>query len=516
MSSSQGLKHGVALKGNTYKIERVLGHGTFGITYLATAKFITTGSLGQMAVEAKVAVKEFFMDKVNSRGIDGSSVEGSSAGVCASYRKKFRKEAENLAKLSHPNIVKVFDVFDENSTTYYVMEFIEGQDLDAYIKQQGGLTEEQAVSITKKVGMALAYMHSRNMLHLDVKPKNIMRKTDGEYYLIDFGLSKQYTEAGEPESSTTIGLGTPGYAPIEQAGYKQDGTFPAVLDVYALGATMFKMLTGKTPPESTYILNEGFPMADLAARGVSRETCAVVKKAMSPIKKDRYQQVKAFINDLKGQGTDVDDVTVVGTVQNPEPPQDWPQSDPRQEPDSEPVHGGSSKSLRILLWIVGSIVALFVIFAVIGSYSDDSGGYNTFDESLADTLAYDVDTVPYAVDMYWDSPLGKAVYTGEVGPDSIEGSDKWLPNGKGVATILEGQYAGSIYDGEFNWGVMEGETKYTLKNGDTFVGTFRHNQYWEGRYTRSSGEYFSGRFKKEQPSSGTWYDKNGNELYVVK
>lgn len=111
------------------------------------------------------------MSEVNSRRSDGSSVEGSSGSVFANYRKKFKKEAENLSKLSLSNIVKVVDVFDENNTTYYVMEFIEGKNLDDYIKQKGSLPEPEAISIIKEVGNALEYMHSRKMLHLDIKPK---------------------------------------------------------------------------------------------------------------------------------------------------------------------------------------------------------------------------------------------------------------------------------------------------------------------------------------------------------
>lgn len=239
---SQGLKSGQTLKNGTYRIEKVLGQGSFGITYLAKASFTTHGKLGAMNVEAQVAIKEFFMDEVNSRHGDGSAVEGSTGSVFTNYRKKFRREAENLSKLEHPNIVHVFDVFDENNTTYYVMEFLEGTNLDDYVQQKGSLSEEESISIIREIGEAVEYMHSKKMQHLDIKPKNIMRKADGKVYLIDFGLSKQFADDGKPESSTSIGLGTPGYAPIEQAGYKQDGSFPATLDVYALGATLFKML----------------------------------------------------------------------------------------------------------------------------------------------------------------------------------------------------------------------------------------------------------------------------------
>lgn len=292
------LKKGTTLQGGKYKIEKKLGQGSFGITYLATAKFTTESGLGKMDVVAKVCIKEFFMSDVNSRKEDGSTIEGSTGSVFTNYRRKFRKEAENLAKLSHSNIVRVFDVFDENGTSYYVMEFLDGENLDDYIKSKGRLPEDEAIKIIKEVGVALSYMHSKKMLHLDIKPKNIMHRKDSGNSLIDFGLSKQYTDDGEPESSTSIGLGTPGYAPLEQAQYTQDGTFPATLDVYALGATMFKMLTGKRPPEATVILNSGFPYKELQDLHISQETIQVLNKSMSPFKRDRYQNVSDIVKDL--------------------------------------------------------------------------------------------------------------------------------------------------------------------------------------------------------------------------
>lgn len=304
MKLNMKLKQGTLLQKGKYTIEKVLGQGSFGITYLATAKFSIDGDLGKMDVVAKVAIKEFFMSDINSRNEDGPTVEGSAGNVFTNYRRKFRKEAENLAKLSHSNIVRVFDVFDENGTSYYVMEYLDGQNLDDYIKSQGRLKEDVAIKIIKEVGSALSYMHSKKMLHLDMKPKNIMHRQDSGNVLIDFGLSKQYTENGEPESSTSIGLDTPGYAPLEQAQYSQDGTFPATLDVYALGATMFKMLTGRRPPEATMILNEGFPSVELSNIGISKETIAAIKKSMSPFKRDRYQNISEFVSSLKNFDSD--------------------------------------------------------------------------------------------------------------------------------------------------------------------------------------------------------------------
>ena len=285
------LKIGSTLQKGKYEITKVLGSGNFGITYLASTKIAVKGQMGQMDVAINVAIKEFYMKDLNNRTSDGTTVEGTQNTMVKNYRRKFRKEAENLAKLHHPNIVKVIEVFDENNTTYYVMEYIEGGSLDDYIKQKGHLSEDEALRCTVEIGNALSYMHKNRMIHLDLKPKNIMRNQNGTLYLIDFGLSKQYDENGEPESSTSIGLGTPGYAPLEQSNYKQDGTLPVTLDVYALGASLFKMLTGKTPPEASSVLNEGLPLASLKQAGVSAGTISIVEKAMSPMKKERYQTV---------------------------------------------------------------------------------------------------------------------------------------------------------------------------------------------------------------------------------
>lgn len=483
----QSLKIGTTLQNGTYRIVKVLGQGSFGITYLAKAKLRTQGNLGSMNVEAQVAIKEFFMSEVNSRRSDSSSVEGSSGSVFANYRKKFKKEAKNLSKLSHSNIVKVVDVFDENNTTYYVMEFIEGKNLDDYIKQNECLPEPETISIIKEVGNALEYMHSRKMLHLDIKPKNIMRKPDGTIYLIDFGLSKQFTDKGEPESSTSIGLGTPGYAPIEQSSYKQDGTFPATLDVYALGATMFKMLTGKRPPEATIILNKGFPSVELSNKGISDNTIYTIKAAMTSIKKERYQTIKAFVENLSKD--DKEDVTIIhGTNPSPKP-----------------------KSKSKWIWKAAIFLVLIVasiLWKVYPIPKETSEG-----EIITDSIGNNLASINHVEKMKWKSPLGEAVYTGDVEQDSVPGSTKLIPHGRGVAKITKGKYSGNVYDGDFEWGKMHGKATYTLKNGDVFVGTFVNGEYAKGRYTvKSTGQYFEGTFKNGQPDKGNIYDKNGTNI----
>lgn len=300
----QTLAPGTVLHGEAYdyKITKVLGQGTFGITY--QAKVEMKGALGRLDSNMFVAVKEFFMKEVNGR--ENSSVtSGSTAngGLFHYYRDKFEREARNLSQLNHPNIVKVLEAFHANGTTYYSMEFIDGMSLDQKIAQspQGRMSPGEAVKTLKQIGEAIAFMHSRKMLHLDVKPGNVMVRRDGTAVLIDFGLSKQYSANGEPESSTKVGAGTPGYAPIEQASYHEGKGFPTMMDVYALGGTLFKMLTGQRPPESSEILNDGFPYDSLRRLNVPETIVSSIAKAMAPLKKDRWQTVDEFVNDLCGQ-----------------------------------------------------------------------------------------------------------------------------------------------------------------------------------------------------------------------
>lgn len=304
-NTTTSLAIGTILHGEAYdyKIMDVLGQGTFGITY--KAKVEMKGALGRLDSNMYVAVKEFFMKEVNGR--ENSSVTSgstSNGGLFYYYRDKFEREARNLSTLSHPNIVKVLEAFHANGTTYYSMEYIDGISLDKKIAQspQGRMPLTEAIETLKQISAAIAFMHSRNMLHLDVKPGNVMMRKDGTAVLIDFGLSKQYTSNGEPESSTKVGAGTPGYAPIEQASYHEGKGFPTMMDVYALGGTLFKMLTGQRPPEASEILNEGFPADSLRQFFIPDNIVNSISKAMAPLKKDRWQTVDEFVKHLDEHG----------------------------------------------------------------------------------------------------------------------------------------------------------------------------------------------------------------------
>lgn len=277
------LSTGSILQGGKYRILSLLGQGGFGITYLAEHTL-----LGR-----KVAVKEFFMKDVCNRE-DDSRVSVPSLGsreLVEKFRIKFLKEARLIATFNNPHIISVYDVFEENGTAYYVMEYLEGKSLSALVAGGAGIDEEVAVGYVRQVAKALSDIHSRNLLHLDVKPANIMLKESGEAVLIDFGISKHYDEAGSQTSSGLVGL-SEGYAPMEQ--YKKGGisSFSPATDIYSLGATLYKLLTGITPPHASDVYDDGLPALP---DGISANVRRAVETAMQPRRKERPQSAAEFI-----------------------------------------------------------------------------------------------------------------------------------------------------------------------------------------------------------------------------
>ncbi len=414
--ANKTLQPGNTLQGGKYRIEKVLGQGSFGITYLASYATTIEGALGKMAVDIKVAIKEFFMSEVNQRNEQTHGVEGSSSTIFTNYRIKFRKEAQNLASLHHPHIVQVTDVFDENNTTYYVMQYIEGMSLDSFIASKGRVSAEDTILIAAQIGQALSYMHQRHMLHLDLKPGNIMLDKQGQVHLIDFGLSKQYDSNGEPESSTSIGMGTPGYAPIEQANRMGQGKqFQATIDVYAFGATVYKMLTGRRPDDASVILNDGFPFGFLQQLGVQQNMINAVQRAMAPQRNARFQTVTEFVQALDDGRTipySAPDFTQIDEpiIASSEPTQPIRPSRPSQpsnttpSPNDEELAPPSTSKLamkQIMVVLCVCIAAAMVLFLAMGKFGSadgnlskdteyaDSDSVAYYDDAEADTCALD-------------------------------------------------------------------------------------------------------------------------------
>lgn len=412
--ANKTLQPGNTLQGGKYRIEKVLGQGSFGITYLASYATTIEGALGKMAVDIKVAIKEFFMSEVNQRNEQTHGVEGSSSTIFTNYRIKFRKEAQNLASLHHPHIVQVTDVFDENNTTYYVMQYIEGMSLDSFIASKGRVSAEDTILIAAQIGQALSYMHQRHMLHLDLKPGNIMLDKQGQVHLIDFGLSKQYDSNGEPESSTSIGMGTPGYAPIEQANRMGQGKqFQATIDVYAFGATVYKMLTGRRPDDASVILNDGFPFGFLQQLGVQQNMINAVQRAMAPQRNARFQTVTEFVQALDDGRTIpysapdftlVDDNTITASSEPTQPIRPSRPSQPSSatpSPNDEELAPSTSKLAmkQIMVVLCVCIAAAMVLFIAMGNFGIGSANGNL----SKDTEYADSDSVAYYDDAEADT-----------------------------------------------------------------------------------------------------------------
>lgn len=305
----QQLQTGSTLQSGKYRILSVLGQGGFGITYLAE----------NIMLDGKVAIKEFFFKEYCNRDEETSHVTIPTDGnrkIVERFKMKFIKEARTIFKLNHPNIVRILDIFEENGTAYYVMDYIEGESLGDMVKRRGAIPEAEAIGYIKEAGSALTYIHGKSMNHLDIKPGNLMkRKGNSKVQVIDFGVAKQY-DAATSEGTTTTPVGiSHGYSPIEQ--YQKNGvqSFSPQSDVYALAATLFKLLTGNTPPEAMIVQDEGLPADELRAKGVSESVIRAIDAAMQTRKK-RTQSVAEFLRNLDAK--DDEDTVLTDETQKAE------------------------------------------------------------------------------------------------------------------------------------------------------------------------------------------------------
>lgn len=248
--SEKSLAIGSKLKGAiTYTIEKQLHQGGFGITYLANAQ-IMVGNISQVA---KFTIKEFFICKICTRETNGMVVVAQEhLQVFKQAKEDFREEAEILHSLKHGNIVPVNEVFEQNNTVYYVMAYLGNVSLNQYVSEHGGcLQESQAKEIIASLSGALSCLHNQHILHLDVKPDNVMMVGEGasvKPVLIDFGQAMYFVN-GKPKRSKGICGYSKGYSPMELK--KPVANFLPALDIYSLAATLLYMLTGHEPCEAS-------------------------------------------------------------------------------------------------------------------------------------------------------------------------------------------------------------------------------------------------------------------------
>lgn len=385
------------------------------------------------------------------------------------------------------------------------MDYIVGQNLNDYVKTHY-VDAEEAVSIIKSVADALIYMHEeKHMLHLDLKPSNVMRRSDGHVFLIDFGLSKHYGDDGQPETSTTIGLGTVGYAPIEQANRARNGEFRPTIDVYALGATLYKLLTRETPPPaSDLVSDDGLLENKLREKKIPDNLIKVVIGAMCPNVKKRIQNVREFRDALTGSRTlesasaKPSEETVViknktktndgeGTIvanrstRNRKNSRNNTREYPnlKKEDDKESSNGDSKIIISIFVIAVVIVIGILVF--------RDCGGYYTTNSTAAPAANADSDTVQVedTVAYYSDNvPVEEPTQKEYTGTDVRVLIDMFLAESKGGAYFV-------------NYGLFSENNALTAQ-GDADVPDDRFGSF---------GVTYSGKLKIAEKYLTTSYDK---------
>lgn len=484
--STYSLPVGSTLMQGKYRIVAVLGQGGFGITYKGEHTMLGT----------TVAIKEFFMKGACERDENSTHVTTSQSNseLASRFRTKFLKEAKTLAALKHPNIIRVFDVFEDNGTAYYVMDYIEGNNLSDIVEGKGRLSEPLALKYIRQVANALNYLHQKKLLHLDVKPANILLdKNTGNAILIDFGVSKQYDQDGQQTSTTPPAI-SKGYSPVEQ--YAQGSnvkTFSPATDIYSLAATLYKLVTGNTPPESNLLLNEDEQLPPYPSN-VSEVTRNAIAECLQTRKK-RPQSISEFLQLL--------DSEPISNIDTPEEEDTILKSQYKKSQEVLTTPIKTKKDNLNTIFIIGAVIAFVVIINKCGgSSSNDSS-----DEDLDSVVYEPVDTTAVA----WDDSTAsyEDIYTDDTDNDVSYVSPKNQSNDE-ITKGSENYEGGSKFVGTFKNGVRLKGT-YTWANGNRFEGDFKDGKLSQGTLYYADGERFSGNFNSnEERTYGVYYYTNGD------
>ena len=393
------LQPGAMLHNGSYRIIQTLGHGGFGVTYLAE----------HVMAERKVCIKEFFPMEYYNRDADSNNIVIASQGSAEymeRYKEKFIKEAKTIAKFDHPNIIRIHDVFNDNNTCYYVMDYVEGESLAQYVKRNGALDEGVAIKYIKDVAAALSCIHEQSINHLDVKPGNIMiRRSDNSAILIDFGLSKHYSKDGSQTSTTPVGI-SHGFAPMEQYNSGGVSSFSPETDIYSLGATLYYLLTATVPPMASEVAEDGL---DFPA-GIGSEARCAIERSMEMRRKDRPHSINEFLALLSGgvkssaprapyinspaydhhvvpaeEKTQISVPQSIPRYSEPQSKKEWtPQysSGTSQHKKKEGSPGCLSSLITIIFKLILWVLTLCLILGGIAILVDSNGGSNPITEVL--------------------------------------------------------------------------------------------------------------------------------------
>lgn len=295
-----------------YKITKLLGDGGFGLVYKARAR--VQGKNGKAQAWGDFAIKEFFIR--GCKRTPALSLIDKSEKSFIEAKKNFKNEAEQLRKFNIPNIVRVNECFEANNTIYYVMQFIEGENLYEYVSRNGAFNEKDALNVLTPIIEAVGKLHIEKRLHLDIKPNNIMLGEDGgkEDKYVDLGAHKLAPilidfgslEAADYQRKIKLTYRTEGYSSPEHsypAVFGFDDKFDERLDVFSLGATMYYLLVGESPENTPKTTDEYEPYINsikenLTQKGVSEAVKEAVAHAMQPNRELRTSSALDFLKDL--------------------------------------------------------------------------------------------------------------------------------------------------------------------------------------------------------------------------
>ncbi|MEN6389956.1 MAG: protein kinase [Syntrophomonas sp.] len=508
--AGQNLAPGTILQ-NKYLIGRVLGQGGFGITYLAW----------DMDLNIKLAIKEYLPRDFATRGMGETEVSlytGTASQFFEEGREKFLEEARTLARFEeHPNIVSVRDFFRENKTAYFVMSYIEGVTIKEYLKNapDNKLDFSTTLAIMMPVMDALAEVHSAGILHRDISPDNIFITDKGVVKLLDFGAARQ--AVGEHSKSLSVVL-KPGYAPEEQ--YRSKGNQGPWTDIYAVGATIYRMITGRVPIESLDRLarEELIPPSQLGVV-LPEASEAALLKALAVLASDRYHNIKEFQQALiTGQSSGVRPSAA------PSPDYQTPtgfQVDKAKSPPAKPRP-------RLLLAAVAAILLSLVIGAVWWTLSPEktTGSYvfadgRQYQGDLQNNIphGHGIATVPsqgkYEGEWRGGKETGQHTFTYTNGNKYVGEMAEGQPGGQGTMTQANGttytgtwkdgkpdgkgllkSANGSSYEGDWKMGVQDGQGKYVYPDGNTYTGDFKQGAMTgKGTINYNTGAVYTGEVK---------------------
>lgn len=369
------LRAGTVL-GGKYIIGRVLGEGGFGITYLAQ----------DYRDKTTVALKEFFPDSLAAR-TDGTALTpfaGDREDAFTYGKECFLEEAKTLSRfIGNDSIVRVYSYFEENNTAYFAMEYIKGKSLLDYLNERGGkISFEDTKKIILPVMDALEAIHGEGIVHRDIAPDNIILTADGGVKLIDFGAARY--SLGDRSRSLDVVL-KHGYAPMEQ--YTRRGRQGPYTDVYALCATIYKCLTGRTPPDAVDRMDEDnlIPPSALGA-SIPPQAEDALLKGLEIQYRDRYQSVTELRNDIFADAASLKSETVL-------PPDSSKASDTRTEKEEhtfsskdrikEKNGAGIKRLTAVLISVAVILIAGAIILVAVFSKHQDVA--QTEEKALSET-----------------------------------------------------------------------------------------------------------------------------------